>query len=239
MTLRQPACARTASAATLALLASCLSTPTAPPGPIAKDIHSHAEPERVRVTHVGLDLELDFEERVVAGASELSFVRPDPAAPLVLDVQALEIEAVKGADGRSRRFSIGPPDGRLGSALRIDLEPGDERVRVLYRTTEDSEALQWLAPEQTAGKRRPFLFTQGQSIFTRTWIPLQDTPGVRVTYDARVRGPEDLAVVMSAERIGKDLYGFTHFSMRNPIPPYLIALACGELEFRPISERCG
>jgi leukotriene-A4 hydrolase len=99
--------------------------------------------------------------------------------------------------------------------------------------------MQWLATEQTAGGAQPFLFTQGQAVLTRTWIPLQDSPGVRVTYEARVRAPRDLTVVMSAEQHGRDAAGDWRFSMPQAIPPYLIALACGALEFRPISGRCG
>ena len=47
------------------------------------------------------------------------------------------------------------------------------------------------SPSRPAIGRKPFLFTQGQAILTRTWIPLQDSPGVRVTYEAtraRARG---------------------------------------------------
>ena len=34
-------------------------------------------------------------------------------------------------------------------------------------------------------------------------------------------------------------YGRWRFRMQEPIPPYLIALACGALEFRAISQRAG
>ncbi len=208
----------------------------------AKDRQSHAEPERVRVTHVSLDLSIDMLKKVVSGTARLSLARADRGAPLVLDVQGLAIESVKGEDrpeGTDRRFDIGPEDKNLGSALTIALAPGDESVTIAYHTGERADALQWLAPSQTAGKREPFLFTQGQSIFTRTWIPLQDSPGVRVTYDARVRAPEGLTVVMSAEQLGKQSDGAFHFRLTHPIPSYLIALACGELAFRPVSQRCG
>ena len=102
-------------------------------------------------------------------------------------------------------------------------------MRIRYRTTERSEAMQWLAPAQTAGGKQPFLFTQGQSILTRSWIPLQDSPGVRISYEARIRCPENLTAVMSAERLGKDSLGVWRFQMEQAIPPYLIALACGDI----------
>src|SRR6185503_7260662 len=95
------------------------------------------------------------------------------------------------------------------------------------------------APEQTTDGNAPFLFTQGQAILTRTWIPLQDSPGIRITYDARIRAPSGLTVVMSAQDIGSDKAGVFRFKMEQPIPPYLIALACGDIKFRPLSNRCG
>ncbi|MBK7644570.1 MAG: M1 family metallopeptidase [Planctomycetes bacterium] len=203
------------------------------------DIHSHAQPARVRVTHASLDLTLDFEAQRADGSVRLDLERSDLSAPLVLDSQALQIGRVEGADGTPREHQLGALDPQLGSALTITLLPGDRSVRVHYRTTKDTQALQWLAPEQTHDKRKPYLFTQGQAILTRTWIPLQDSPGVRITYDAVIRCPAGLTPVMSAEQLGQGQDGAWRFRMQQPIPSYLIALACGEIAFRPISERCG
>jgi aminopeptidase N len=203
------------------------------------DIHSHSQPNHVRITHASLDLTLDFERQEARGSVRLDLERHDPLAPLVLDSQALVIESVEGADGSARVFELGAPDKDLGSALAIQLAPADRFVRVRYHTTKDTQALQWLAPEQTHDKRQPFLFTQGQSIMTRTWIPLQDSPGVRITYDAAIRCPAGLTAVMSAEQLGQGQDGAFHFRMSQAIPSYLIALGCGELDFRPISPRCG
>ena len=238
--------------ASLLALAACESTPSAQRSPEAapaaqaapapatpKDMHTHANPDRVRVEHVALDLALDFDARRARGEARLDLSRTDPLAPLVLDVDGLEIHGVRGPDGKPRVFQVGAPDPELGSAMTIQLEPGDGHVTVAYATTDASEAMQWLAPEQTAGGTHPYLFTQGQSILTRTWIPLQDSPGVRVTYEATIRAPRALTAVMSAEHLGRQPDGSYKFRMDQPIPPYLIALACGRIEFRPISERCG
>ena len=188
--------------------------------------------------HVSLDLELDFEAKSVVGSAALDFERSDAGAPLVLDAHHLEIRGVQGADGSPRSYELSAHDPVLGSALTIELEPADSRVVVAYRTSGNTEALQWLGPEQTSGEF-PFLFTQGQSILTRSWIPLQDSPGVRITYDARVRAPRDLVVVMSAEQLGRHEDGTYRFRLDKPIPPYLIALGAGNLEFAAISGRAG
>jgi aminopeptidase N len=206
---------------------------------VAQDEHSHAEPNRVRVSHVSLDLELDFEARSARGSCRLLLARIDPAAPLMLDSKGLVIQAVEGDDGTPRTYDLGAEHDNLGAPLRIELAPKDEAIVVRYQTPPGAEAMQWLAPEQTAHGARSFLFTQGQAVFTRTWIPLQDSPGVRVTYDARIQAPQGYTAVMSAERGERGKDGSFDFRMPHPIPPYLIALACGELRFRPISDRCG
>jgi len=205
------------------------------------DQHSFAQPAAVLVSHVALDLTLDFERREVAGHADLTLKRTDPRAPLVFDSNGLAITKVEAVDGELTplAFAVGQPVPHLGSAVTVDLPPGAGCVRVTYHTTPGAEALQWLAPEQTHDGRAPFLYTQGQAILTRTWIPLQDSPGVRVTYEARVRAPKDRTVLMSAERKDRDRDGAFRFAMPHPIPPYLIALACGDLAFAPIGERCG
>jgi aminopeptidase N len=120
------------------------------------------------------------------------------------------------------------------------LPAGATTVAIRYETSPDALALQWLEPQQTAGKQYPFLYTQAQSIHARSFIPLQDTPGVRITYDATVRTPPELRAVMSADNDPEaELDGEFSFSMPQPIPPYLIALAVGDVEFKAMGERTG
>jgi aminopeptidase N len=192
------------------------------------DIHSWSRPDEVRVRHLDLELDVDFDQKILSGSVILRF---DPASSpqLILDTRDLVIHAVDNAIG----FELGSPDPILGAPLRVRLSPGASWVKVHYSTTPSASGLQWLEPAQTAGKRRPFLYSQSQAIHARSWIPLQDTPGVRTTFDARVRTPSGLTSVMAAERASG------HFRMRQPIPSYLIALAAGELDFRSLGERSG
>jgi leukotriene-A4 hydrolase len=231
--------------ACLVLAAACAMTtkprPSASraPPPPGSDLHSFAEPDRVRVRHVSLALDLDFAGRTLRGRATLDFDRPDPDAPLILDNKGLAIERVTGPDGNDRIYDIGRADPVLGTPMAVVLKPSDRSVTITYRTTASAEALQWLLPEQTRDQKDPFLFTQGQAILTRTWIPLQDSPAVRVTFDAKVRAPAGQTVVMGAEQLGQDRDGVWRFTMKEPIPPYLIALASGRLAFEPISARAG
>jgi leukotriene-A4 hydrolase len=208
------------------------------------DVHSYANPHEIRVRHVDLDLEVRFDERVLRGSAMLGVERRRPeASSLRLDTRDLEVESVEASDGErwlAVEFSLGAADAILGSPLTIALPPGADRVRIAYATRPGASGLQWLSPEQTAGRRRPFLFSQSQAIHARSWIPLQDTPAVRITYGARVRTPADLMAVMSAAGNSTGERGGAYrFAMPQPIPAYLLAIAVGDLGFARLGPRTG
>src|SRR4029453_6326546 len=143
---------------------------------------------------------------------------------LVLDTRDLKIARVEKSKDSSMyeptQYRLGTRDKILGSPLTIDLPEGATTIRVQYATSPNASGLQWLEPSQTAGKKHPFLYTQSEAIHARSWIPLQDKPGFRVTYSARIRTPDGLSAVMGAEMLGNGT-----FRMEQPIPSYLIALA--------------
>ncbi len=217
---------------------------------LASDPHSYAEPGRFVVRHVALDLVADFAAQRLEGTAELTVDQLDPAATeLNLDTRDLEIKSVRlmYASGRSQvlAFRLGPLDPVLGARLTIEFArccaaTSPMSLRIEYRTSSEASALQWLEPAQTSGPH-PFVYSQGQSIHARSWIPMQDTPAVRVTYSARIRTPPGLVAVMSAARVeDPDLApGEYRFEMKQPIPAYLIALAIGDLAFRSLGDRVG
>lgn len=209
--------------------------------PMERDVHSCARPDECRVTHIALDLAADFESKSLRGSARLSLQRSAGARELWLDTDGLDIKAVKDGTGAALTFALQPRDPVLGTPLRIDV--GDAETVVVDYATGTAGALQWLEPRQTQSGK-PFLFTQGQAILTRSWIPCQDSPGVRQTYEARITAPAGLRAVMSAARVddgkaaaeGSTTYSFT---LAQPVPSYLIALAIGDLRFLPIGERTG
>lgn len=232
------------------------SSPGSGSGP---DPHSYANYDAVLVRDLKLDLVVSFEQRTLAGTAELQLMwRKAGPRQLVLDTRDLGIEQVSvvESDGSTSPlpFSLGPRDPIFGSKLSIQVKPGKlpERVRIEYRTSPAASGLQWLSPAQTAGKQHPFLFSQSQAIHARSWVPIQDTPAVRFTYSARVRTPPGLLARMSADNrpptqtpaagaTGADepRDGDYRFTMTQPIPSYLLAIAVGDLRFAALSERAG
>ena len=204
------------------------------------DSHTLSNYQEVQVNHAHLDLAVDFSNRILTGSVTLSFSRMTEANQLILDTKYLEVKEVLDQFGNNLNFKFLDKDELLGIPLSIQLNDSTKSVKIFYSTTDESEALDWLSAEQTAGKEFPFMYTQGQSIFTRSWIPIQDTPGIRVTYDAEITVPDGMLPVMSAsnpqEYNDSNTY---HFEMKQSISPYLIALAVGNLAFKSIDNRTG
>ncbi|GAB5380789.1 MAG: M1 family metallopeptidase [Aliiglaciecola sp.] len=207
---------------------------------VGKDYHSFANPAEVLVQHISLDLTADFSLKQLIGVAKLTITRVDETATtLVLDTRGLVIEKVL-ANGQELGFELAEPDAELGAALSITLPSDGNIIDVHYRTSEDASGVQWLTPAQTAGKKHPFLFTQAQAVHARSFIPLQDSPQVRVTYDAVIRTPEDLLAVMSAANDpDTERDGVYEFTMPQSVPSYLIALAIGDLQFKAMGQRTG
>lgn len=205
------------------------------------DVHSLSKPEEAKVTHYDLDLNVDFNKKIITGKASCTIETKTGSKQLILDTHDLKIDKVTlGKDEKPTTFKLAEPVKYLGQALIIDIEEGTKTVTVYYSTSPTAAAIQWLDKEQTAGKKYPFLFTQSQAILGRTWIPCQDSPGLRITYSARIKCPKELMAVMSASNpTALSADGVYHFNMPNPIPSYLLALAIGDLVFKPIGKRTG
>ena len=217
---------------------------TGGPAALGRDEHSFAEPQIVAVTHLALDLALDFGQKVLSGTATLDLDWKDPASTaLVLDSRALSIAKVEAGDGTTWAdvpFALAPTHAILGEKLSIALRQQDRKVRISYRTSPDASGLQWLTAAMTLGKKTPFMFSQSQQIHARSWVPLQDTTLVRFTYEAHITSPKDVMVLMSADNDPKAARdGDYQFTMRQPIPSYLLAVAAGDLVFRAITDRAG
>ncbi len=221
---------------------------TTPTSIKVKDIHSAAIPEEAVVTHLDWSAEVDMSNHIITATATWSIKTSADAKNIVFDTRGLNISKIwLDNDTTSVKFNVADLDSITGSALTIPIQTSNKTVSISYQTSPDAEALQWLSPSQTAGKIYPFLFTQSQAILARTWIPCQDSPGIRFTYDAEVLVAPNFQAVMSAINPTDHMMAETNhgakssfkFHQPKPIPAYLMALAVGKLEFQPIGERTG
>ena len=209
----------------------------------ASEPHSYAQPDQVVVTHLDLDLKIDFPHKQLDGQATLKLDWKNPQAPsLVLDTRDLKIAKIEavGTDGKVTplKYALAPRDKQLGQKLTIAAPAHPAQVRIVYATSPGASGLQWLTPAQTADKKLPFMFSQSESIHARSWVPLQDSPAIRFTYDAHVSAPKDIRVVMSALNDAKHpLNGDFHFDQPHPIPSYLLAIGAGDIAVKETGPR--
>ena len=222
--------------------------PAAQPAAAAEKItdeHSYAEPDKVRTTDLALDLAVDFSKKQLTGTATYTLEWLDKnAGELLLDTRDISIQKAEGLDAEGQwqplKFELAGKDPILGSKLTIEAPEHPTQIRVTYATSPEASGLQWLEPSMTEGKKTPFMFSQSQQIHARSWVPLQDTPIIRFTYSAHVTAPKDAMVLMSADNdpaAARD--GDYSFKMPQKIPSYLMAIAAGDLVFKPIGDRSG
>lgn len=212
--------------------------------PLEKDVHSYANFKQINTQHLHLELEVDFKSKTIYGIARHK-MNNRGAQSAIFDMKGLLIQKVTLGPKNNEAetdFTIGPmdKDSLLGQALMVKVDSTTQLVNIYYQTTTASEALDWLDTNLTSSKTKPFLYTQGQAILTRTWIPIQDAPSNRFTYSAEVKVPSDLLALMSANNpIRKNSNGLYHFEMKRAIPSYLIALAVGDIGFKDLGQNCG
>ncbi len=204
------------------------------------DHHTFARPEEAVITHLEWDAVIDFDRHLIKATATYNINRSAEAVAIILDVNNLAITSVTNGGDNPLSFTVGEEQPFLGSPLTIALEDSTSQIKITYTTHPEAAALQWLTPKQTAAETMPFLFTQSQAILCRSWIPVQDSPGIRFTYRARVQVPAGMLALMSAQNPQtKNADGEYHFVMNQPIPAYLMALAAGDIDYKQVGPRTG
>jgi len=205
-----------------------------------KDPASYADLTQGKIKHIDFRIGVNFSTRTLDVEARYQLQEPVQGS-LYLDTFKIDLKSAH-TDAHELEWKFDTEDDVLGKRLHLKGLKGDSTFTLTFRTSPESRALQWLKASQTAGGTYPFLFSQCQSVHARSVFPCQDTPSVRFTYSAEVEVPQGLVAAMAAEQTGvQKESGLTlfRFTMPQPIPSYLFALAVGNLAFRELGPRTG
>jgi leukotriene-A4 hydrolase len=204
-----------------------------------KDPASYTDLSQGKIKHIDFHIHVDFSTRTFDVEARYQLQEPVHGS-LFLDSFKIDLKEARTRD-RNLEWEFDLEDEVLGQRLQLKGLEGDSTFTLVFRTSPEARALQWLNESQTAGGRHPFLFSQCQAIHARSIFPCQDSPSVRFTYSAEVEVAQELVATMAAEQIeiqeGKETTFV--FKMPQPIPSYLFALAVGNLTFRELGPRTG
>jgi leukotriene-A4 hydrolase len=132
------------------------------------DPNSVANSDEIKILNLDLNLKVDFDSKTLSGFVEIKCKKLKNTNLIHLDIRKLKIEKVQ-SNQKELKFEI-KSENEFGSDLQIDISSLEENfeISVFYQTTPEGEAIQWLTPEQTLGKKYPYLFSQCQAIHART-----------------------------------------------------------------------
>lgn len=205
----------------------------------------------VRTKKLHLDLDVNLDSKTITGLEEITVaVLKKGVKEVLLDIhETLTVNRVTLIKPSNQNLAFSSSVfAKYGSTLRIELqeEPaqGSEVVFQIDYIATGGPGVVWLEAAQTAGGKKPFMYTQGQAVMNRSFFPCQDTPAVKAPYSANVKVPDGFTPVMSASESshGKvaNLHGRTdnhYFCLSQPIPSYLVALAVGDIASAQIGPR--
>ncbi|XP_018422506.1 PREDICTED: aminopeptidase B [Nanorana parkeri] len=213
-------------------------------GSLVEDAATASSYRDFKVEHFHLELDVDTQARKLSGSEKLELRVLRESKELRLDTySSLNILGVWEEPSAGERKKLpwdNQPFTSYGTVTVISLPEPVPAGTQLHITIEyevgDNPGVCWLEPEQTAGKKKPYMYTQGQAVLNRCFFPCFDTPAVKSTYSANIKVPEGFTAIMSADTWDRNGDTFI-FKMTQPIPSYLVALVVGDIVSAKVGPR--
>jgi leukotriene-A4 hydrolase len=166
---------------------------------------------------------------------------------ITLDTNKLSIMSVTDDQWHNLDFDMNTerrlPD--MGVPLDIKfpniVKAGSTKVlNIKYIIEGNNNAIQWVVPENTAGKVSPMFYTQGGATYARSILPCQDTPSIKVPIKGRITVPKPYLAIASglfkySEETATTITYF--YEPNHPIATYLVSIIAGALEGKTITDR--
>jgi aminopeptidase N len=235
---------RAAAFLLLFLSPAVLSQPPAAPVAPADPLRTAAD-RPVDVRHIRLELKVDLPKKTVDGVAYLRFGTLLPVRSLALDAVGFEVNSVLLStqintdrdDPEQEKPRVPLKFRQDGKKLTIDLPaewPADREgwLVIDYRVREPKDGLFFFGPTTAEPDVPLTVWSQGEAITNRYWIPCLDHPDQRQSTELRVTVAEGFEVVSNGRLLGKKASGdgttTFHWKQEKPHPSYLVSLVVGK-----------
>jgi aminopeptidase N len=216
-----------------------------PPAALSPDPLRYVSPGRpYTTTHTALDLDVDVVKQTIAGSVTHSIrALRDGLDEISFNCVELVLDSV-GVDGRRVPFDYPVPssqstswlagageaeaDDRVVIHLPSPLSRGASAKVTVHYHGAPKIGLYWIQPEKGLPDKRHEVWSQGEGEDTRYWIPCNDYPNEKATFEGRFRVPKGYTAVSNGALIEKkDVGEKTEFRYKldQPQVSYLIMLA--------------
>lgn len=193
-------------------------------------------PRRARtydVIHYKLKLELDEAKKSVAGTATITFTPLGTSLDsIILDAEQLTIQSVSLSGSRLEFLN---DSHELTLYLPHSISLSDTLTVAITYSCTPTKGLYFIQPDSTDPTRRHQIWTQGEDMDNRYWIPCYDFPNDKATSEIIATVPEQYTLVSNG-RLEKtahkkeDRTRIFHWRQSLPHSSYLIMLAAGEYE---------
>jgi aminopeptidase N len=192
----------------------------------------------ITIRNIKLDLKVDLEKKKVASQAAVSFQCIKPASTLNLDAVGFEVKSVLLAD--ESKPSTRVPFTHDGKTLRVNLGATwpvghSGKVVIDYVVQEPKDGLHFFAPSKSSPEAPLQVWSQGESISNRYWIPCVDEPDQRQTTEIVCTVPQGFEAVSNGKLVERrenssDKTVTFDWLQDKPHPAYLMTLVVSQFE---------
>ena len=200
----------------------------------AQTIH-FAKDRPIDVLHLRLEGAIDLEQQSFAGSARLDCKANRTLRTVRLDAVDLNVESVamlgaKPGEPQPLEFA------NTGSELQIQLPQEFERgeafsLRIVYSVDKPEKGLYFFKPTEAEPKVPHQVWTQGETLEARHWIPITDQPNERLTTELIISCDPKYQVLSNGKLAADnktEALRTVHWKQEQEHVPYLITLVVGE-----------
>ncbi|HJU35670.1 MAG TPA: M1 family aminopeptidase [Nitrososphaera sp.] len=179
------------------------------------------------INHMWLEIEPDFERRVISCQQRLLIVTLQDIDTIELDAAELQIEKISAVG----RLDFRNLDDKLVVKLGRTLNEGNKIEICISYTAKPRKGFYFMGPDKYYPEKYQEAWTQGETIEAKYWFPCIDHPRVKFSSEISVIVPTEFTAISNGILLNvetQNLKQIYRWSETNPHPAYLTSVVVGK-----------